>query len=69
MSPIIKFMGGFLMGAALGAGVYVLITRDNEDGIIGNAKTFIDKAVAEGKQAAEMRRTELQIELGGKAKY
>ena len=64
MSPIIKFMGGFLLGAALGAGVYVLITRDNEDGIIGSAKTFMNNVVAEGKQAAEMRRTELQIELG-----
>ena len=64
MSPIIKFMGGFLLGVALGAGVYVLITQDSEDGIIGGAKIFIDNVVAEGKQAAEMRRTELQIELG-----
>ena len=64
MSPIIKFMGGFLMGVTLGAGVYVLITRDSEDGIIGSAKTFINNVIEEGKQAAEMRRTELQIELG-----
>jgi len=69
MSPVVKLMGGFLLGAALGSGIYVLLTQDNDVGIIGNAKTFMNKVVAEGKQAADIRRTELQIELGQKPKY
>jgi pyruvoyl-dependent arginine decarboxylase (PvlArgDC) len=64
MTPILKFMGGILLGTALGAGIYVVFTQDNENGIIAGAKTFANNIVEEGQRAAEMRRTELKIELG-----
>ena len=64
MSPILKFIGGVIGGAALGAGIYVVLTRDNGNGIIDDAKQFLNNAAEQGKQAAEARRTELQTELG-----
>ena len=66
MSAILKFMGGLVVGAALGVGTYVVLTQDNEEGLIGDAKAFLNNAVEQGKQAAETRRSELQIELGQK---
>ena len=64
MSPILKFLGGIILGSALGAGIYVVFTQDNKIGIIDGAKAFVNNIVEEGKQAAETRRTELEIELG-----
>lgn len=64
MSSIFKFMGGIILGTALGAGIYVVVTQDNEDGIIAGAKSFVNNVIAEGKQAAETKRTELETELG-----
>jgi len=64
MSPILKFMGGILLGSAMGAGIYVVLTQDNENGLIAGAKAFVNNVVEEGNQAAAMRRTELEIELG-----
>jgi hypothetical protein len=67
MSYFLKFVGGILVGAALGAGVYVVLTRKNETGLIAEAKTLLNNIVEEGKQAAETRRIELEAELGQKA--
>ncbi|HEY52020.1 MAG TPA: glucan biosynthesis protein [Caldilineae bacterium] len=66
MSSLLKFVGGVLLGAALGAGVYVVVTQDNKVGFIDDVKVFVNDVIAEGKQAAEMRRAELQLELGQK---
>lgn len=64
MSPVLKLMGGLILGAALGAGTYILVTQNNEDGIINGAKVFFDNVVDQGKLAAKERRSELKIELG-----
>jgi len=64
MSPILKFIGGVFGGAALGAGIYVVLTRDNDNGIIDDAKQFLNNVAEQGKQAAQARRKELQTELG-----
>jgi len=64
MSTILKFTGGIILGSALGVGLYVVVTQDSEVGIIAGAKEFLDNVVDSGKQAAEARRTELEIELG-----
>lgn len=66
MSSILKFMGGILLGSALGAGSYVIFTQDNENGIIDGIKTFVNNVVDQGQQAAEAKKSELQIELGQK---
>ena len=66
MSSILKFMGGILLGSALGAGSYVVFTQDNENGIIAGIKTFVNNVVDQGQQASEAKRAELQIELGQK---
>lgn len=64
MSSILKFMGGILLGSALGAGSYVVLTQDNENGLIAEIKSFVNNVVDQGQQAAEAKRTELEIELG-----
>ncbi len=64
VSTLFKFIGGALLGAALGAGAYVIITQDNRVGFVDDVKAFVDDIIAEGKQAAEARKMELQIELG-----
>ena len=66
MSHIFKFIGGIMLGAALGAGIYVVLTKEDEISIIGEIKTFANNIMQEGKRAAEERRMELEIELGQK---
>ena len=66
MSHLFKFMGGIMLGAAIGAGIYVMLTKEDEISIIGEAKTFADDIMQEGKRAAKERRAELEIELGQK---
>ena len=50
MSPILKFIGGVIGGAALGAGIYVILTRDNDNGIIDEAKHFLNNVAEQGQQ-------------------
>ncbi len=64
MSPVLKIMGGLILGAALGAGTYILLTQDNDEGIVSGAKAFFNNVVDQGKLAAKERRSELKIELG-----
>lgn len=66
MTALLKFVGGAFIGAALGAGVYVVLTQDSKFGVVDDVKAFVNDIIEEGKQAAEMRRAELQIELGQK---
>lgn len=63
MSSLMKFFGGLMLGAAIGAGVYVIFTNDSEEGIVHDVKMIVDDAIAQGKQAAEARRIELESEL------
>ncbi len=64
MSTILKFAGGLVLGVAIGAGVYLLVTKDGEDGVIHGIKKSINRAVEEGKRSAEERRKQLEQELG-----
>ena len=63
MSNLIKFVGGLVLGAAIGTGVYMLFTNDSEEGIIHDVKMIANDAISQGKQAAEARRVELENEL------
>ncbi len=64
MKGLFKLMSGLALGAAMGAGLYLLLTRDGEQGFLGDLKKLANEAVAEGKRAAAQRRQELEIELG-----
>ena len=66
MSHLLKFVGGIVLGAALGAGVYVVLTREDDTGLIAQAKLFVNDVAEEGRRAAEARRKELEVELGQK---
>ena len=63
MSSIVKFFGGLILGAAVGTGVYLIFTKDSEDGVINDVKMIANDAILQGKQAAEARRIELENEL------
>jgi hypothetical protein len=64
MSTILKFVGGVALGVALGAGVYLLVTKESEEGIVHDIKESINRAIEEGKRSAEERRRQLEQELG-----
>lgn len=64
MNTFLKFVGGLALGAALGAGAYIVLTRDSEEGVIRDIKESFNKALEEGKRAAEERRRQLEAELG-----
>jgi hypothetical protein len=64
MNTTLKFAGGLLLGAALGAGLYLLVTKDSEEGIIHDIKQTINQAIEAGKLSAEERRRQLEQELG-----
>ena len=64
MNTALKFIGGLALGAAIGAGVYILVTKDSEEGIVADIKTTINRAIEEGKRSAEERRRQLEQELG-----
>jgi len=63
MVNLAKFFGGLMLGAAIGAGVYVVLTNDSEEGIVYDVKMIIDDAISQGKAAAEARKIELENEL------
>ncbi|GEM_PF-3270663 len=64
MSTILKFVGGVALGVALGAGVYLLATKESEQGIVHDIKENINRAIEEGKRSAEEKRQQLEQELG-----
>ena len=64
MKGLLKLVGGIMIGAAIGAGVYLLMTNESEEGVVADVKSIVNDAIEQGKQAADTRRTELQIELG-----
>ncbi|RUA18279.1 MAG: hypothetical protein DSY55_00450 [Clostridia bacterium] len=63
MSKLLKFMGGVAFGAALGVGVYLVLTQEDETGVLSDVKAIIANAVEEGKQAAQAQRRLLEQEL------
>jgi len=64
MSTVLKFVGGVALGAALGAGIYLLVTKESEQGIVHDIKESLNRAIEEGKRSAEERRRQLELELG-----
>ncbi|HEY80853.1 MAG TPA: hypothetical protein G4O05_07230, partial [Caldilineae bacterium] len=63
-SSFLKFVGGVTLGAAIGVGIYLVVTSDSEEGVIHGIKETISHALEEGRRAAEQRRLELERELG-----
>lgn len=63
MSKLLKFLGGVAFGAAIGAGVYLVLTQEDETGLLSDVKAVIANAVEEGKQAAQEQRRLLEQEL------
>jgi hypothetical protein len=64
MNTALKLAGGLVLGAAIGAGVYILITKDSDEGILADLKNTINQAIEEGRRSAEERRLQLEQELG-----
>jgi hypothetical protein len=64
MNTALKLVGGLVLGAAIGAGVYILITKDSDEGILADLKNTINQAIEEGRRSAEERRMQLEQELG-----
>lgn len=64
MKFLIKLLGGVVVGAAAGVGAYLLLTSEDEEGFVADLKSLVNDVVAEGKRAAELRRLELETELG-----
>jgi len=63
MSKLLKFLGGVALGAAIGAGVYLVLTQEDENGLLSDVKSIVEKALEEGKQAAQEQRRLLEQEL------
>ncbi len=63
-SSALKFFGGVLLGAAVGAGIYFVVTSDDEQGVVHHIKERVRFALEEGRRAMEARRQELEQELG-----
>ena len=63
MDKVLRFAGGFLLGAAIGAGAVVLLAphsgADTQDMIRLRVQNILD----EGRVAAEERRQELTAQL------
>lgn len=64
MNTFLKFTTGIMLGAAIGAGVYVLLSKESDEGVIYDIKKSINSAIEEGRRAAEERRKQLEQELG-----
>lgn len=64
MSSLLKFAGGLALGAAIGAGAYLLVTKEQDKGFLQDVKGIVNQAIEEGKRAAEEQRRQLEQELG-----
>lgn len=64
MKGFLKFTSGIGLGIALGAIGYLVMTSEDEEGIVHDLKVFIKDVIEEGRSAADSRRKELEAELG-----
>lgn len=64
MKGLLQLVTGLAIGAAIGAGIYLVLTQDTDEGFVNDMKKLAQKVVEEGKMAAEQRRHELEVELG-----
>ena len=63
MGRVFGFAVGMLLGATTGAGLVLLFTPQSGVDAQQMIKERIDAILSEGRQAAEMRRLELQTEF------
>ncbi len=63
MKGMLKLVSGMVMGAAIGASIYLLLSNENDEGVISDVKYLVNEVLEEGRQAAAARRVELEIEL------
>lgn len=64
MKGFLKFTSGIGLGIVLGAIGYLVMTSEDEEGIVHDLKVFLKDVAKEGRSAAESRRKELEEELG-----
>jgi gas vesicle protein len=63
MRQIIGFLAGAMCGAVVGAVAALLLAPASGIELRQQARTRVDELLAEGRQAAEDRRTELESQL------
>jgi gas vesicle protein len=64
-----NIVGGFLLGAAIGAGVVLLLTPRSGADLRQGIRERIDTVMEEGRQAASQRRAELLAELEARKQF
>jgi len=64
MKTLLKLTSGLLLGAAVGAGAYLLATKEGDSELVREIKESVNRALEEGKRAAEEQRRLLEMELG-----
>lgn len=60
---VVNILGGFLLGAAIGAGLVLLFTPRSGPDLREGIRERLDVVLEEGRQAANERRRELLAEL------
>ena len=63
MSRVFPIMGGMLLGATMAAGLVLLLTPQSGADTRRMIEERIEAILKEGRQAAEMRRLELQSQF------
>jgi gas vesicle protein len=58
-----RFLVGFLIGMAIGAAVVLLTTPQSGSDLQQGARSRMNKILAEGRRAREMRRAELEARI------
>jgi hypothetical protein len=68
MNDFFSFVGGAVLGAAIGAGVVIFTTPKTGDETRQDISTRWNSALAQGKQAAQRREQELWAEFNTRVK-
>ena len=60
---MIRFVAGFLIGLVLGSAAVLLTTPRSGRDLQGEARSWVDNVLNEGRQAADQRRAELEARI------
>lgn len=63
MGKVFRFLGGLLLGAAVGAGATLLLTPQSGAELQTNLRQHINAVIEDGRRAAEERRAELEAQF------